>query len=59
MDILRTPDGRFVDLPDYPFAPHYVEVDSGDGGHVSEFFCQLPCCHICHRFPIDLLEGIS
>ncbi len=27
MDILRTPDERFVDLPDYPFAPHYVEID--------------------------------
>ncbi|MHA6783081.1 haloalkane dehalogenase [Pseudonocardia saturnea] len=26
MDVLRTPDERFVDLPDYPFAPHYVEV---------------------------------
>ena len=24
--ILRTPDERFDDLPDYPFAPHYVEV---------------------------------
>jgi haloalkane dehalogenase len=27
MDILRTPDERFVTLPDYPFAPHYSEVD--------------------------------
>jgi haloalkane dehalogenase len=31
MDILRTPDDRFVDLPDYPFEPRYVEVDAGDG----------------------------
>jgi haloalkane dehalogenase len=31
MQILRTPDDRFVGLPDYPFEPHYVEVDSGDG----------------------------
>ncbi|MDQ1373736.1 MAG: haloalkane dehalogenase [Actinomycetota bacterium] len=29
MEILRTPDDRFVDLPGYPFEPHYVEV--GDG----------------------------
>jgi haloalkane dehalogenase len=29
MEFLRTPDGRFVDLPGYPFAPHYVTV--GDG----------------------------
>lgn len=27
MDILRTPEDRFTDLPDYPFAPHYVEVN--------------------------------
>ena len=27
MDTLRTPDERFKDLPGYPFAPHYVEVD--------------------------------
>ena len=34
MDILRTPDDRFVGLPDYPFAPHYVEVDAGDGSRL-------------------------
>ena len=26
MDIVRTPDERFRDLPGYPFAPHYVDV---------------------------------
>ncbi|MDY6997876.1 MAG: haloalkane dehalogenase [Actinomycetota bacterium] len=26
MDVLRTPDDRFADLPDFPFEPHYVEV---------------------------------
>lgn len=31
MDVLRTPDDRFEDLPGYPFEPHYVEVDRGDG----------------------------
>jgi haloalkane dehalogenase len=29
MRILRTPEARFENLPDYPFAPNYVEV--GDG----------------------------
>ena len=29
MNILRTPDARFQNLPGYPFAPHYAEV--GDG----------------------------
>ena len=32
MDALRTPDERFVDLPEFPFAPHYVEIDDGEGG---------------------------
>jgi haloalkane dehalogenase len=31
MQILRTPDEQFRDLADYPFEPHYVEVDAGDG----------------------------
>ena len=30
MKTLRTPDERFADLPDYPFAPHYVEIADGD-----------------------------
>ncbi len=39
MEFLRTPDERFIDLPGYPFAPHYMEwqglrmhyVDEGQG----------------------------
>jgi haloalkane dehalogenase len=27
MRVLRTPESRFVDLPGYPFAPQYVEID--------------------------------
>ena len=27
MRVLRTPESRFEDLPGYPFAPHYVEID--------------------------------
>jgi len=26
---LRTPTSQFANLPDYPFAPHYVEIDDG------------------------------
>jgi len=26
MEILRTPDERFADLPDFPYAPHYAEI---------------------------------
>jgi haloalkane dehalogenase len=32
METLRTPDERFEGLSDWPYAPHYVEVDDGDGG---------------------------
>ena len=27
MNILRTPDDRFADLPDFAFEPRYAEVD--------------------------------
>lgn len=29
MRVLRTPEERFRDLPGYPFAPHYTEVETG------------------------------
>jgi hypothetical protein len=31
MEILRTPDARFVSLPDFSFAPHYLEVTNAGG----------------------------
>jgi haloalkane dehalogenase len=31
MKVLRTPDEQFTALPDYPFEPHYIDVDRGDG----------------------------
>ncbi len=31
MDVLRTPDERFHDLPGYPFESNYVEIPRGDG----------------------------
>ena len=31
MEILRTPDARFENLPEYPFEPHYTEVKTEDG----------------------------
>jgi haloalkane dehalogenase len=31
LQILRTPDARFANLPGYPYAPRYVEIPSGDG----------------------------
>ena len=32
MKTLRTPDERFADLPDFPFAPNYAEVADAEGG---------------------------
>ncbi len=33
MDVLRTPDERFAALPDYAFAPNYLQVTSGLRAH--------------------------
>lgn len=38
MEILRTPDDRFTDLPDFPFAPHHTEVPDGGGGSLRMHF---------------------
>ncbi len=32
MDVVRTPESRFDNLPDFPFAPHYVDVAASDTG---------------------------
>jgi haloalkane dehalogenase len=32
MELLRTPDDRFADLPGFPHDPRYAEVPDGDGG---------------------------
>lgn len=34
MKTVRTPDARFDNLADYPFAPHYESVPDGDGGEL-------------------------
>lgn len=31
MKILRTPESRFANLPDYPFAAHYLTIHDADG----------------------------
>ena len=36
MKALRTPDDHFNDMPDYPFEPHYVEVDDLRKHYVDE-----------------------
>jgi haloalkane dehalogenase len=56
MDILRTPDDRFVALPGYPFQPHYVDIPDGDGGtlrvhHVDEGDPDAPVVLLLHGEP--------
>ena len=36
MDVLRTPDERFDNLPGYNFEPHYIEVDGLRTHYVDE-----------------------
>lgn len=38
MEVLRTPDECFDGLPDYDFAPHYAQVDAGDGSSLRVHF---------------------
>ncbi|MEZ5169351.1 MAG: haloalkane dehalogenase [Acidimicrobiia bacterium] len=56
MELLRTPDERFQNLPDYRFEPHYVEVDSGDGAtirvhHLDEGDAGAPAVLLLHGEP--------
>ena len=36
MDYLRTPDTCFENLPGYPWASHYAQVDDGEGQFFEE-----------------------
>jgi len=36
MPLLRTPDGRFENLPDFPFEPHYIEINGARVHYVDE-----------------------
>ena len=38
MELLRTPDERFENLPDFPYSPHYLEVPAGDGANLRMHF---------------------
>lgn len=58
MQILRTPDERFDSLEDYPFKPHYTDVDAGDGSttlrihHIDEGPSDGPIVLCMHGQPV-------
>jgi haloalkane dehalogenase len=51
VDVYRTPDDRFADLPDYPFAPHYAEQDGLRVHYVDEGERRAPPVLLLHGEP--------
>ena len=57
MQILRTPDSRFENLADYPFAPHYTTIQTEDGSelrihHLDEGPADGPLVLCMHGQPV-------
>jgi haloalkane dehalogenase len=65
MDIFRTPDERFANLPGYTFEPHYSEVDGlrlhhldeGDGDPVVCFHGEPTWAYLYHKVLPPLVAG--
>lgn len=51
MELLRTPDERFADLPDYPYEPRYVDVDGIRMAYVDEGPQEAPPVLLLHGEP--------
>jgi len=57
MDVLRTPEHRFADVPGYDHPPRYVEVEAGDGSppvrmaYVDVGEAAAPACLMLHGEP--------
>ena len=49
--MLRTPDGRFENLPDYPFAPHYLQLGEVRVHYVAEGPTDGPVFLLLHGEP--------
>jgi haloalkane dehalogenase len=51
MKLLRTPEERFANLPGFPFAPHYTELDGLRVHHVDEGPPNAPVVLMLHGEP--------
>ena len=56
MNVLRTPDAQFEGLSDYPFAPHYTEIEADEGvllriHHIDEGDRHAPLVLLLHGQP--------
>jgi len=49
--MLRTPDSRFENLPDYPFSPNYTEIDGLRVHYVDEGPKDAPPVLLLHGEP--------
>lgn len=54
MQTLRTPDERFANLPEFPYAPKFCEVDDGEGGTLRMAWVEDGPAH---AEPVLLLHG--
>ena len=65
MDVFRTPDERFENLPEFPYAPEYVEVqglrlhhiDEGSGPTVLCFHGEPDWCFLYRKMAALLLDA--
>ena len=65
MDVFRTPDERFENLPGYPFEPHYAEalgirmhhLDEGDGDPIVCFHGEPSWSYLYRKMLPPLVEG--
>ncbi|TGD90061.1 alpha/beta fold hydrolase [Mycolicibacterium sp. CH28] len=54
MQTLRTPDDRFAELPDFPYQPHYCELDDDEGGRLRVAWVEDGPAH---ADPVLMLHG--
>ena len=50
-DVLRTPESRFADLPDFAYVPHYVDVGGLRIAYVDEGPRDAPVVLLMHGEP--------